>query len=599
MANPEILISGLDNPESLILQGLESVTIPNTLSFKILAYKDLQTETMLTGSINKNIAEFHRVIALNPGSQTNDINTYIDCEHYNLKSCISFNNWISNVENNCSLKEIETSEGKFIPVLNNGSYSIFDRLQRFFSSYSVNLLIEDNTKVYNFVKKKLLDGVISIYRRDSKYNNVPVFQYEPRITYNKEDSIIDITDLDYPAYPIVNSETIDNSFMNLDKLNNYYEKYEQSQLSNFATLYSKYFPIKPESLKIYITTDTNVIQEYDAPYSVNYNNGIINIQGIDSNVKCFYILYTTTPRLDYEILDTNKVRFDNSLDLRPKNNFYQTGAIVINYAERNLKKIELSISKDEVFIGSDIAILTATCFDSNENTVSEVSVYFEFVEENENSNLGLLNNQMLGAFDYTDSEGQARCTYFAPYKEDSLKFSPSSINGSNIIFQTNYTAISNSEVSLFFYKDTVNPDEDYDIWFNDRELVLVYQFLVNSYIPVVPRKITNSNDIVTLYYQYPFQIIDPTKYCIFAPKKVNLRAYAIDPATNKKIESNVISVKLSFPYYLRGKRENDYGGYRFSLSSFNEFATGLGGSNYFTINKDESEVFKTLILNKR
>ena len=346
-------------------------------------------------------------------------------------------------------------------------------------------------------------------------------------------------------------------------------------------------------------TQNNSIQEYDSQYSVNYNNGIINIESIDSSIKYFYILYVTTPRLDYEIIDTKKVRFDNNLDLRSKNSFYQTGAIVINYAERNLKKIELSISKNEVFIGSDIAILTANCFDSNNNTVSEIPVYFEFTEENQNDSLGLLNNELLGAFDYTNSDGEARCTYFAPYKEDSLKHSPSSIDGSNISFITNNSTISASDTSLFFYKDSVTPNENYDIWFNESELVLVYQNLNNSYIPVNPRTVNHRNGVTTLYYQYPFAITDVSKYCIFAPKKISIHAYAIDPATNKRIESNIISVVISFPYYLRGKKENDYNGYRLPLSSFEEFATGLGGSNYFTINRNESEIFKTLILNRK
>lgn len=601
MAKPEILVSGLDKADSLIIEGLAPIVVPQTLSFKILTYNDLKTETMLTGSINGEIAEYHRVNALNPSSQTNDINTYIDCVHYNLKSCISDNNWVSNVENNCSLKAIDTSENKFIPVLNDGSYSIFDRLQRFFSSYSVNILIDENISEYIFENRKISNAVLSIYKRDKKYNNIPIFQFEPRISYSNVNSIINIDEVDYPVFPLVNTENIDkSSSMNIVRLNNYYEKYERSILSNFATIYSKYFPIKPGSLKVYVTVNNGTVQEYDLEYYVNYNNGIIKISDLDESIQSFYLLYTTTPRLDYEILDTEKVRVDKKLDLRPQNSFYQTGAIVINYAERNLKSIELAISKTEVFIGSDIAILTAVCFDSNENTISEIPVYFEFTEENNDSILGLLNNELLGAFDYTNSDGEARCTYFAPYKENSLKSFPTSINGTNIVFETKINNISPSEVSLFFFKDQILPNEDYEIWFNQRDLVLVYQLQNNFYVPVIPKMIRKTgSEELTLFYEFPFEITDISKYCIFAPKKISMRAYAIDPATNKKIQSNTVNIKLSFPYYLRGRRENDYGGYRFPLSSFDEFATGLGGSNYFTINKNESEIFKTLILKKR
>lgn len=602
MVKPEILVSGLSKADNLIIEGLASISIPNTLSFKILAYKDLQTQTMLTGSLNGDVAEYHRVSLLDASSQTNDINTYIDCEHYNLKSCVSFDNWISNVENDCSLIQVKTDNNKFTPVLKNGSYSIFDRLQRFFSSYSVNLLLEENTRVYTFVNKRVCNAVVSIYQRDSKYNNIPVYQFEPRISYTKEDSIIDLQNVNYLNYPIVNTENIYNpSSVNLSKLNTYYEKYEQSNLSNFATIYTKYFPIKPDSLKIYVTNLQNQISEYDALYHVNNNNGIITLDNISEDIKTFYILYTTTPRLDYEILETEKIRFDEKLDLRAKNSFYQTGAIVINYSERNLKRISLEISKNEVFIGSDIALLTATCFDGNDNTVSEIPVYFEFLEENNDSILGLLNNELLGAFDYTNSDGEARCNYFAPYKDDSLKHHPISINGNNITFETKNNSISLNDISLFFYKDQVTPDEKYDIWFDKPELVLVYQNINNRYIPVTPRQITNDSVLnrSTIYYQYPFEINDINKYCIFAPKKISMKAYAIDPATNKQIESNIVTVTISFPYYLRGKKENDYDGYRLPTLSLEEFATGLGGSNYFTINKNESEIFKTLILKKR
>ena len=78
-------------------------------------------------------------------------------------------------------------------------------------------------------------------------------------------------------------------------------------------------------------------------------------------------------------------------------------------------------------------------------------------------------------------------------------------------------------------------------------------------------------------------------YKIHYPQYYSLRAYAIDPATGNKIYSNHINILTDFPTYLKGTS-----GFRFKDSD-NDNESGLGGSNFITINPAEPYQLNFLI----
>ncbi len=596
--NNEILTSGLRKEKELLLSGLNYTNLFEP-SFSVIVYDNPSIKTMLTGSINSDIAKLNRVTIINANTEENFINS----EHYNLRDCTSDEFWISNVESDCNIKEVINYNDDFMPIFNTGSYSIFDRLQRFFSSYSVNLLM-DNNNSYTIANYKVLNCQAAIYKRDSKFNNYPFRIWETNIehVYNSGTKSYDstITVLDYDnnkKYPVVNSNNLslpDN--FGKAELDKYYEKYSKLENVPSFLIYTKYFPIKEGTLTIKKFVNGTVVNVNLNDLDINYNNGIIKIEfNEDSLSQDYYILYTATPRIDYEVLEFNQIRFDDKIKLRPKNSFYQTGALCINFSEKNINRIVLENSKNNVFVGSDMCELKATCYDSNDNTVSEIPVFFEFIEENIDGELGYLNNEIT-TFDQTNSDGIARCIYFAPYKEDSLKHNVTTINGASITFNTKNSNIIKDEVSLFFLRDSFLKN------FGVDQLVLMYEYspVKLKYSPTKPviLRYNSNNETLTATYFFSFGAIPNTSLFVFVPKIIRIRSYAIDPATSKKIYSNQIAIKLSFPYYLRGSFIDDEG-FRFKKIGNIDFATGLGGSNYFSINKEqEQEVFKTIILRK-
>ncbi len=593
--NNEILTSGLPKAKELLLSGLNYNNLSADLNFLVIVYDDPSIETMLTGSINSDIAKLNRVQIIN----ANDRNTEhsINCSHYNLRDSTSGDNWLSNVESGCELKDVIDYKNDFLPILNTGSYSIFDRLQRFFSSYSVNLLMNDQD-TYTIENYEIVNPQATIYKRDSKFNNTPFRIWDCEVTYeknenNKFDSIIHVVNYIVEKYPVVNSENLNlNEAVNIDHLNNYYEKFHKPQNVSVFTIYTKYFPIKPNTLIIYKVIN-NTITEVTENLEINNHNGIIKINPVSFNEEDYFILYTTTPRIDYEISEFDKIRFDSKIKLRPENSFYQTGCIAISFSEKNLQRIVLDCSKNNVFIGSDVSLLTATCYDSNNNTVSEIPVFFEFLDENENNVLGFLNNESK-TFDQTNSDGIARCVYFAPYRNESLRHDVNSIDGSILKVSTDNSNITRNDVCLFFLRNTFETN------FGEDQLILMYEYNSGStqYVPTKPFHITFQNNEISIFYNSNFTGVDANELFVFMPKIVKIRAYAIDPATSTKIYSNQIAIKLSFPYYLRGSFIDDEG-FRFKKMQNSDFATGIGGSNYFAINKNDSENFKTIILSKQ
>jgi hypothetical protein len=97
---------------------------------------------------------------------------------------------------------------------------------------------------------------------------------------------------------------------------------------------------------------------------------------------------------------------------------------------------------------------------------------------------------------------------------------------------------------------------------------------LNKTLP--PASMTNTNNLIA-------------GYKIHYPQYYKLQAYAIDPATGNKIYSNNINILTDFPGYLKGST-----GFKFKTTG-NDSESGLGGSNFITINPTQPYQLNFLI----
>lgn len=123
-----------------------------------------------------------------------------------------------------------------------------------------------------------------------------------------------------------------------------------------------------------------------------------------------------------------------------------------------------------------------------------------------------------------------------------------------------------------------------------------------AFCPVFPSALTTSGPIYSGSLPAPAPE-DPDSnlggYLIVAPKTVSIRAYAVDPYSGETIYSNTISFIIKLPPSLRGV---DFTGTLpvptgFNLSGIEEdIGSGIGGANFFTINRNSGVFGLTLRL---
>lgn len=116
-----------------------------------------------------------------------------------------------------------------------------------------------------------------------------------------------------------------------------------------------------------------------------------------------------------------------------------------------------------------------------------------------------------------------------------------------------------------------------------------------AYYPVNPTASSYDGIYTGFYFPYEFPMFDVSDktnnigaYWIVLPRTIEFIAYADDPFTGNKIYSNVISIYMDLPGYLKGTAETGSGhvayGLRLTDSYPGYLASGLGGSTFLTIN---------------
>ena len=202
---------------------------------------------------------------------------------FNLEEGSIEKHWFGSVLSGISLKEISEiqSNGKrkiWIPKYTPGVYSIYHFNKRLFSNRSTCEILntEEVNDEGNFlyeIKNKCIDSSISIslFKRDSKFNNIPVFNYKyqnelnDEFTYRlNEDNKIEFKNL--KLIKIGSEEITEN--LTIEELQC---KYEHLGLGNRyrGICYTEYFPIQNVNLK---TIKNDLIYEWTEVNSFENSN---------------------------------------------------------------------------------------------------------------------------------------------------------------------------------------------------------------------------------------------------------------------------------------------------------------------------------------
>ena len=275
------------------------------------------TEEEISGFIT------NRTKPLNKELNRSDIKTTIGGFKYNLIEGTLKEQWDGGVVSGCEYNYCHTSKDNWSPVLNTGEYTIYQDNKHFFSDYSCSQIVETEEIILN--QNNVSTIQIAYYKRDNEFNNIPFIKYEfvdGDFTKDKQYQIQDLENQTKIILSDLNEINIDllesKPNKSLSDLLKYSENKGYSVKENSRVLYTNYFPVKPESLKLYSYSNIdNTIEEWELVenifmledisaqnnlrkcFDIDYSKGIIRTSGFKIDKKYFILNYNETNKSLY------------------------------------------------------------------------------------------------------------------------------------------------------------------------------------------------------------------------------------------------------------------------------------------------------------
>lgn len=414
--------------------------------------------------------------------------------------------------------------------------------------------------------------------------------------------------------------------------------------SESQVFYSKYFPICNDwTFEAYLVdvgdltvapiqlTAVDYQEDFTGPNQVrvDYDTGTLTLgDGAGSNPVqeaglAFYLRYRVTPRVEYEEQEEglDGVYKAVSADVSPMCKSLNRGFVVLSRTEIDIAEISLETTEPlysgsvrsygPIYVGSDYANLVATVRNSSGETVPNVEVTFYFVTDPSVGNLGGSGSTTQRRTSY---DGKARTYYTPPVSVDSMGFYVKTVgSGNSLVLPAG--ANFGSPLDIYTYlvlKDDpltgkVGADEEAGevMWspslLNGRKAIY-YKYdisainpisgLAGAYVPVRPTLVSAGN---TLYYADTLDVPDPGMssinlgaYWVASDRYITLRASAYSPRERKTIYSNLLTLRVSIPEYMKGSyisqilQEIPFG-WRLPDANY-EIASALSGATFISIN---------------
>ena len=201
---------------------------------------------------------YNRTKPLNSNISRNDLKTTIGGFEYNLIEGTLNDQWDGGVISGCELNKIQVNSTEWIPELKTGEYTVFDSTKHFYSSRSSSIILTEETTNIPLNSISTLD--ISLYKRDNEFNNIPFIKYnfvnedfgsgyEYQIQDNAGQTNIIVNDIAEAHINLIESIAVEER--TLENYKAFSESKGSSIKDSYRVIYSNYFPIKPESLKLY------------------------------------------------------------------------------------------------------------------------------------------------------------------------------------------------------------------------------------------------------------------------------------------------------------------------------------------------------------
>jgi hypothetical protein len=363
----------------------------------------------------------------------------------------------------------------------------------------------------------------------------------------------------------------------------------------------KYTERKDNSLNQLILLHGDPVQSVESvKYFHLYNNTKLT--------EKFYLLYEICPRLDAEIENANRIEYE--LDLNPLKLSKQYGILQISPYEKHVNNIELlclNKNKNEsdiyesLCLGTDYLDLQATCYNTAGNKVKDVLVTFEVLDEDINLLFQGESKQITVNSNYF---GDSKTKVIAPY-DDSFMFITvglDQVQGKEIYINNPKFKFGGNLFSLFaiLKYNGIEKIDNPEIYLNNLTLDattdenkyplverLLYKQIDDRFILLQPISYLNNR----LQFNDNLLFGDMIwKYKIYFNRICRIRAKCIDPGSGNTIYSNIIKINLDLPQHMKGSKslsDSFINGLRFKKKNSNNdeynFATGLGGANYITI----------------
>jgi hypothetical protein len=428
----------------------------------------------LTGtfSIEEGVSGFitNRTKPLNPELNRNDIKTNIGGFKYNLIEGTLKNQWDGGVISGCEYVECLTEKNKWTPILNTGDYTVYEGNKHFFSDNSVSEIIENEEITLDQTGVSTIQ--IAYYKRDNEFNNIPFIKYEfvdGDFTKSKQYQIEDLENQTKIILSDLNEINIDllESIENksYEDLLKYSENKGKSVKDSSRTIYTNYFPVKPDSLKLYsysnideqideweLVEDIFNLDQIDSEnnlrkcFDIDYSKGIIRTSGYSIDKKYFVLSYSDSNRSFYlSDINNNWPKRGSFSFYNKNNNSFVAKATYEGRYENILQQIKVTLNPHNFSLNQ----LKQNCYVKLNNTG------YQAIENNGNQEFEFfITYSALPLLEYEVLNDQTKLVR----KDKTLNLKPIYLNRNNGIIQISPSEKHVSYIKLVCDKERISKD---------------------------------------------------------------------------------------------------------------------------------------------
>lgn len=237
--------------------------------------------------------------------------------NYNLIEGTSDKHWDGGVVSECNFDNVKFIKDSIYPIINTGTYTLFDKSKKLYSDESYVKVLEYNSSNLISEEIKIETIEVSIFKRDSNFNNIKFLEFYDDPTadyayeYNLETNRISFNKL----YNLI-GKYVPDGILSADFITKFGE-YKFFGNGTKRLIYSDYFPLN---------------KEYNRLFSINkYNKEIRIWQRVNNflnhapdQLDCYYVVP------EKGLIVTSGTSVDQTKEFYIKESFYDSNSNLIS-----------------------------------------------------------------------------------------------------------------------------------------------------------------------------------------------------------------------------------------------------------------------------